>query len=447
MSSHVATPGIVLLGSDFKALGVARSLGRRGIPIVVLDNSPRSAWFSRYVIKRVRWPGPLDGRPLVDFLLEFALRDHMQQWILFPVQDDAVEFAARNTHALAGHYRMATQDWNVIQWAADKRLTDHMAHQVGVPYPKTWYPTGEDDIRMMDIQFPAIIKPARSICLQRTLRRKALPATDTMALIDQYRLAIQTISPDEIMVQEVIPGDGHTQFSVAAYSHEGRMLLAMTARRTRQYPIDYGLSSSFVEALEIPELFQPAERLLRFLGVSGMVEVEFKHDARDGQYKLLDVNVRPWGWHTLCIASGLDFPYIHYRDLLGQPLPATAVLNYRHRWIRALTDIPAGWQEARAGIASPWSYLRSVLGPTVFSVFDIRDPLPAAGDFAVAFCRLVRRRCIAGLQGAQELLRAHQLLVGDGAVQRQSYPSEDKCATQMPECETDRIGLHGTPQQ
>ncbi|HEX8034940.1 MAG TPA: ATP-grasp domain-containing protein [Ktedonobacterales bacterium] len=440
MSSHVATPGVVLLGSDFKALGVARSLGRRGIPIVVLDNVPRSAWFSRYVIKRVHWHGPLDGRPLVDLLLELALRDHLEQWILFPVQDDAVEFVARNTHALTGLYRMATQDWNVIRWAADKRLTHRMAHQVGVPYPTTWYPTCEDDLKTMDIGFPAILKPARSICFQHALRLKALPADTQETLVGQYRLAAQMIDPDEIMVQEVIPGDGHAQFSVAAYSHEGRMLLAMSARRTRQYPIDYGLSSTFVEAIEVPELFQPTERLLGILGISGMVEVEFKYDARDGQYKLLDINVRPWSWHTLCIASGLDFPYIHYCDLLGHPIP-TAVPAYGYRWIRALTDIPAGWLEARAGIASPWSYLRSLVGPTVFSVFDVRDPLPALGDIAVAFCRLARSHRTAGLQ------RAHHLLVGDGAVKRQSYPSEDKCATQMPEYETDRMGLRGRPQQ
>ncbi len=35
--------GAVVLGSDFKALGVVRSLGRQGIPSVIIDNQPRSA--------------------------------------------------------------------------------------------------------------------------------------------------------------------------------------------------------------------------------------------------------------------------------------------------------------------------------------------------------------------------------------------------------------------
>ena len=164
----------------------------------------------------------------------------------------------------------------------------------------------------------------------------------------------------------------------------------MTARRTRQYPIDYGLGSSFVEALEIPELLAPAQKLLRHMGVTGMVEVEFKLDHRDQRYKLLDINVRPWGWHTLCIACGLDFPYIQYRDVLGQA-PTLTTPRYSYRWVRLLTDVPAGIQEMRAGIIKPGSYLRSYIGKTTFSVFDWRDPVPVAGDFISAISRSMKK--------------------------------------------------------
>jgi hypothetical protein len=51
------------------------------------------------------------------------------------------------------------------------------------------------------------------------------------------------------------------------------------------------------------------------------------------------------------------------------------------------TDIPAGLQEVKAGITTPGAYLRSLLGKTVFSVLDWRDPLPVLGDFASAVIR------------------------------------------------------------
>lgn len=378
-----------MLGSDFKALGVVRSLGRQGIPSIVIDNLPRSAWFSRYVVNRFMWSGPMEDAAFLDFLLQVARNHSLEQWMLFPMQDEVVEFVARHTYELGQTFRLVTQGWDILQWACDKRLTHCLAQKVGVPYPRTWYPISEDDLGAMEIDFPVIVKPAISIRLQNATRLKALPANNYEELLTQYRFASTVIEPDQIMLQEIIPGDGRTQYSVASFCKEGHTLIHMSARRTRQYPIDYGLGSSFVEAMEVPSLFELAEKLLSSMEVSGMVEVEFKYDLRDGLYKLLDINVRPWGWHTLCIACGIDFPSIQYFDVLGQ-LPLNLTPRYGYRWVRLLTDIPAGIQEARLGITMPLAYLRSLMGKLVFSVFDWRDPLPTLGDFVSALSRKMK---------------------------------------------------------
>ena len=382
-------PGAIVLGSDFKALGVVRSLGRQGIPSIVIDNLPRSAWFSRYVVRRFHWHGSMDGTAFFDFLLQISQKHSLEQWVLFPLQDDVVEFVARNAHELGQTFRLVTQGWDIVQWACDKRLTHRLAQEVGVPYPKTWYPSSEDDLITMEIAFPVIIKPAISIRMQKATRLKALPAKNYEELLSKYRFATTIIEPDQIMLQEIIPGDGRTQYSVASYCKEGHTLIHMSARRTRQYPIDYGLSSSFVEAIEVPGLFEPTEKLLSSMRVSGMTEVEYKYDVRDGQYKLLDINIRPWGWHTLCIACGIDFPALQYYDVLGE-VPSSYIPRYDYRWVRMLTDIPAAIQEVRAGNTTPLAYLHSLMGKIVFSVFDWRDPLPTLGDFAIALFRYMK---------------------------------------------------------
>lgn len=382
-------PGVVVLGSDFKALGVIRSLGRHGIPGIVVDSQPRSAWFSRYVTRRFPWQGTLEDAELADYLIQIGRDHNLQDWMLVAAQDDAVGLVAQYRDALAMIYRPTTPSMDVVRWAFDKRLTDRMARAVGVPYPGTWYPAHESDLDGLDVRFPAIIKPAISIHMQHAARLKALPAANLDELRQQYRVATGLVSPDEIMVQEVIPGGGTSQVSVATFCADGEVLQAMTARRLRQYPIDYGLGSSFVEAVELPELLDPAERLLRHMNASGMVEVEFKQDPRDGDYKLLDINIRPWGWHTLCIACGLDLPYIQYQHMSGQPTPRLAP-RYGTRWIRAATDGLAGLQEMRAGITSPWRYARSLVGRNTFSVLNWRDPIPAFGDLAILVGRVAR---------------------------------------------------------
>ena len=90
------------------------------------------------------------------------------------------------------------------------------------------------------------------------------------------------------------------------------------ARRTRQYPIQFGFNSTFVETIEQREVEEAACRFLSALRYRGMVEAEFKYDARDGRYKLLDVNPRAWTWTALGAAAGVDFPLIQWRLAMGK---------------------------------------------------------------------------------------------------------------------------------
>src|SRR5215813_6918852 len=99
--SQQKTPGVVLLGSDFKALGVIRSLGQRGIPSVVIDNIPRAAWFSRYVVRCFKWHTNMEDEEFITFLLNIGKKYHLEQWVLFPTQDEVVELVARNTALLS----------------------------------------------------------------------------------------------------------------------------------------------------------------------------------------------------------------------------------------------------------------------------------------------------------------------------------------------------------
>ena len=384
-------PGAVVLGSDFKALGAVRSLARRRIPTVIVDNDPRAAWYSRHPRARHRWCAAMDSRDLVRFLLVLAGEHGYRGWMLFPTQDDAVEMISQHADELAEAFRLATPAWPVLRRVQDKRLAHEIADRAGVGRPRTFYPAREADLTRIDIDYPVIVKPALSIPMQRTLHRKALPARNHDQLVAQYRLGAAVLPPDLLMVQELIPGDGRAQFSVATFCMEGRVVTALAARRTRQYPYDFGMSSSFVEEVECAGLTELAARIVREANLSGMVEVEFKRDRRDGIDKLLDINVRPWGWFQLCIAAGIDLPYLQYCWAMGLPLPRVTRRS-GYAWRRGLTDLLAGIQEIRAGVTTPGGYVRSLVGRRVVgSVWDPSDPVPALLDPMVAVLRMARR--------------------------------------------------------
>lgn len=66
--------------------------------------------------------------------------------------------ARRHTHALGNVYRLVMQDWSVLRWAGDKRLTHQMAREAGVPYPGAWYPRTVNDLTTLDTAYPVIVK-------------------------------------------------------------------------------------------------------------------------------------------------------------------------------------------------------------------------------------------------------------------------------------------------
>src|SRR5262249_52775861 len=145
---------------------------------------------------------------------------------------------------------------------------------------------------------------------------------------------------DEILLQEIIPGDGRNQFSYCAFFRDGSAHSLLLARRERQHPREFGRAATYVETIDLPVVEELSERFLKFINYYGLVEVEFKKDPRDGAYKLLDVNARTWGFHSLGSVAGVDFPYVLFADQMCQPLPpcrGTSGVG----WIRWVTDVPA----------------------------------------------------------------------------------------------------------
>jgi D-aspartate ligase len=375
----IETIGALVIGGNLNGLTITRSLGRQGIPVwVTTPPDVKLASFSRYALRTVPWPN-VEPEAQVEYLSELGARHNLDRWMLFPTSDESAALLSKFHTALSRRFCVTTPTWDILRWAYDKRLTYQLAAEQQVDYPSTICPASEADLEAAACAFPAILKPATHAAVNRFTADKAWPVANRRELFARYREARELIPPDLILLQELIPGGGESQFSYAALCRDGQPIASLTARRTRQYPVDFGYSSSFVETFDVPEIVAPSRRLLAAIRYTGLVEVEYKFDARDRRYKLLDINPRLWTWSALGSRAGVDFPYLLWQMTTGKPAQeqtgCTGV-----RWVRMSTDVPAAIHEMLRGRLDLRAYLQSFRGPVQFALMAADDPLPGVLD-------------------------------------------------------------------
>jgi predicted ATP-grasp superfamily ATP-dependent carboligase len=378
------TVGAIVIGGDYQGLGIVRSLGRKGIPVCVVDDELSISRYSRYCTKFVKFGNLRDGRVAADSLLELGKTLHLDGWILYPTREELVAALSRHRSELSQVFRVPTPDWESVKWAWDKRNTYRLARELDIPTPATHYDLENvDELDQLDsLTPPFAIKPAIKEHFFYSTKAKAWLANSHAELKTLFQKAVQHTPCAEMMVQELIPGGGSQQFSYCAFFRDGEAVGKMVVRRRRQHPLQFGRASTYVETLDIPILEELSERFLRAIDYYGLVELEYKLDPRDSQFKLLDVNARTWGYHSLGVEAGVDFSYMLYADQVGVPVPACKG-RPGVGWVRTTTDIPAALVGILKGDTSVKNYLRSLLNCNTEAVFSASDPAPGLAEVAL----------------------------------------------------------------
>jgi predicted ATP-grasp superfamily ATP-dependent carboligase len=371
--------GAVILGGSFHSLGAARNLSKHAVPVYVLDNELCISSYSRSVKQYLTCPSTDDEAALVRFLIQSAAEEKIDDWVLFPSTDEYVRILAQNWEQLSDYFHLTIPSWDVVRYLYDKRLTHQLAEKSGVPTPKTYNPQNLDELTSLSFDYPVVVKPAISKHFMAVTRKKAFQANHEEDLINLFKQTATIINPREILIQELIPGRAGNLYSYVGYFKAGSSVAGLSARRSRQHPMDFGRASTFVETLDIPELEILSIQLLEGIKFTGLAEVEFMYDQKDTRFELLEVNPRIWGWHTIAIQAGLDLPYLAYADAIGLDFAAGS-LREDVKWVRLVTDIPTVFQEILSGRLTLREYLKSMSGDLGFAVLSRSDPLPFIAD-------------------------------------------------------------------
>jgi predicted ATP-grasp superfamily ATP-dependent carboligase/SAM-dependent methyltransferase len=331
-----------------------RCLGEAGVPVAIATYRLMAAnALSRHCGRRFRLPRPERGaEAVVDRLAEIGEELRAASGtapVLFLLHDWAVGLGAEHRERLARHYLGHFLEPDVLAACNRHDRTCEVAEAAGVAVPATAAVPGDPRNAVAEIPLPAVVKPVSKYTaadgrvwldpFRRAFGTKARLAR-TGAECDAF-LARCLRAGIPVVVQEFVPGDVSDLVTVVLYADRGRVRGRCASRKIRQGPPRCGTCTYGESCWDADEAFEPARLLVEQLGYTGLAEIEFKRDRRDGRLKLVEINPRATVFCLLAHAHGINLPLMAYRDLAGgSPGPEPAPAHTRPvRWMDPYRDL------------------------------------------------------------------------------------------------------------
>jgi predicted ATP-grasp superfamily ATP-dependent carboligase len=324
----------LILDADLRqSLVAVRSLGRRGLRVGACDTTPgvpafRSRWCAE---SRVLSPLGQDSTRFVDNVV--AAIETARPAAVFASHDGAIDALVAARRTTPSLNRVALAPDQAMEIAVDKGRTLELAGQLGLAVPRSAEIAGPADVAaaIRHVGLPAVVKPMRSWVTS------SLSATRVISrlVVDEAaaRAAVAELSQAGGLpiLQEWATGRREAVWTLFA---EGTIWAQCAQVAHRMIPL-LGGTSVVRESIAVPDdAGKATNELIAAIGLEGFSEVEFRRNAA-GESLLMEINPRLSASIELAVRSGVDFPYLMYRWMAGEPL--TRVTNYRlgvrMRWL------------------------------------------------------------------------------------------------------------------
>jgi D-aspartate ligase len=380
----------VVLLNLFTHCGVTamRTLGRLGVPVYGFHGDQRAPSLrSRYCRGVSVWNIEREADDdSVTHLLDFAARFD-QRPILIPTEDSSCLFVEDHAEELAEAYCFPRRPAGLARALSSKQGMYEACEQHGVPTPGSFFPRSLDEAREFAeaATFPIMVKGVDNREFGDEPGAGKVIAQTPRELLDAYQ-ALNSRTPRALVFQEYIPGGPATVWMFNGYfDADSNCIFGATGKKLRQYPPYIGQTSLGL-CSDNPQVHEIVRRFMKATHYTGILDIGFRYDARDGEYKLLDVNPRLGSAFRLFTGTnGMDVVRAQYLDLTGQDVPASEPCAGR-KWIVENYDLAASAKYLRDGRLRPVAWARSFRGVEECAWFA-RDDL---GPFAAMWSHSAR---------------------------------------------------------
>ena len=294
----------ILLGSDINVYGMARSFNEAyGIKVQAWAATQLAATrYSKIVDVEVH-PGFSEDPGFMEVMQEKIkeYQNHEEPVILIACGDGYAELLAKHKQELEGTFVVPYIDYQLLEKLISKEGFYEVCEEYGLPYPKTKI------IKLADYQdgsyadvpfaFPVALKPEDPVSwldVQFEGRKKAFVIKDLAEFKDIVGKIYTNGYKEDLILQDFIPGDDSNMRVLNAYvdkNHQVKMMCLGHPLLEDPDPIAIGNYMAILPAYD-EKLYETVQTFLEKINYVGMANFDIKYDARDGQYKFFEINLR-----------------------------------------------------------------------------------------------------------------------------------------------------------
>jgi predicted ATP-grasp superfamily ATP-dependent carboligase len=318
----------------------------------------------------------------------------VERAVLLPCTDAWTRAVAGALGTFRGRYPASVPAPTVVDDFVDKNRFRALMTSLDVPRPRCV--TIDDVNDLADISDDEIatgfLKPVDSQHFSSQFEGKGFWVRDRAEAVQ--RVAEARAAGVGLMLQEWIPGDASHNVLIDCFvDRHGAVAGLLARRKIRRQPFRLGNTASAV-TIPLTEVGEPValcHRIIEAVGHRGVFSAEFKYDARDGRFKILEVNARLFWYVTHTAAAGLDLAWMSYLDALELPVPRVPSYRTGVYGLFEINDAVAIKEAHQAGegaigpVLRPWLLGRRAL-------FWWHDPLPAVMEVQADLRRRLGRR-------------------------------------------------------
>lgn len=336
----------VLLGSDANVYGMARSFYMEyGVTSLAIGKGALAATANSKLVKiAVVEPNLEDDAVFVRTLTDFAKAHTGKTLVLVSCGDNYTGLMARARAALEPYYKFACPTPELVAELDTKEFFYQACERHGLSYPRTFGCTNENYKTVeLPFPFPCIIKASNSVAYWNCKfpHKKKVFVAYNKEEFDAITAAIYSSSyQDNLVLQEYIPGDDNCMRVLNCYSgldHKVKLMALGRPLLEEQTPEVIGNYAAIMNVRD-DELMEKMKAFLEDVGWEGFSNFDMKYDARDGKYKLFEMNPRQGRSSFFVTASGYNLAKWLVEDVVEHKEQGLTIADAHHLWMIA----PAG---------------------------------------------------------------------------------------------------------